>query len=628
MIMGTTQVMMEIDRQTAWGKRQMSLGQFPQQPTPGVRMSTRLVELMRASRGTPFFICAPHKTGRTSLALEYAQRQHSLNEVLWIDAASEGFCEAANAGTLLEHLERQRAGDISHFSLVVLDDLPALEDRPSARLSDWIDCLIEDGVEVIVITTPYEDCLNDYQSDRLTIEGAQLIASQRWSRERMAAALEDLFCSCAPRESLILAALMILMGRGIVDSLRELGYLIPSVSYAMLKRCCPFIEFNEGTGHFDATGLPVMELRQHLLSLLNEAARTGEEGGASETGAPETETSIIERCFERLTQLATRLFERSERERSQLLLELAGSLLTCDDAGFPLAGAEPAASSVFNPAVILKPSQAGGELLLASKRSSALSAGEPEMLSVRLFGDFELFRGGTRIEGKHLYRSKVRALLVHLTLNRGCGISRDALMEKLWPGKDFLHARDNFHATWSRLNRLLAGEAGPSPYLVNNRGLCRLEPSCVKSDIWEFEQLSRVFLFEQGSAEGRVEAVYRLEQLYRGDILSGSSPDSSIQAAQQRYRSILVDVMLEASKLFSQQGNETNAVWFARRAYDTDPSREDVYRILMDMQDRAGQRTNALKTYFDCKRFLSEELGIMPSQKTTSLYQELILDRR
>jgi DNA-binding SARP family transcriptional activator len=218
--------------------------------------------------------------------------------------------------------------------------------------------------------------------------------------------------------------------------------------------------------------------------------------------------------------------------------------------------------------------------------------------------------------------------LVHLTLNRGCGVSRDTLMEKMWPGKDFLHARDNFHATWSRLSRLLTGGAGPSPYLTNNRGLCRLEPLYVRSDVWEFEQLSRSFLFEQGSIDGRIEAVHRLEQLYRGDILSGYGLDPSIQTAQQRYRTILVDVMLEASRLFSQQGNETNAVWFARRAYDTDPSREDVYRVLMDMQDKAGQRTNAMRTYFDCKRFLSEELGIMPSQKTTALYQELILDRR
>jgi DNA-binding SARP family transcriptional activator len=201
-------------------------------------------------------------------------------------------------------------------------------------------------------------------------------------------------------------------------------------------------------------------------------------------------------------------------------------------------------------------------------------------------------------------------------------------MERIWPDKDLSHAKENFHATWSRLSHLLADGVRPNPYLTNNRGLCRLEPASVTIDIHEFEQLSKAFLFEQGSVEQRIEAIYRLEQLYRGDILSGYRIDSFVQAAQTRYRSILVDVMLEASRLFSQEGNDTNAVWFARKAYDTDPSREDVYRVLMAMQDRAGQRTSALKTYFDCRRFLSEELGILPSHKTTALYQELILDRR
>jgi DNA-binding SARP family transcriptional activator len=218
--------------------------------------------------------------------------------------------------------------------------------------------------------------------------------------------------------------------------------------------------------------------------------------------------------------------------------------------------------------------------------------------------------------------------MTHLALNMGRGVSRDTLMERIWPDKEFSRAKDNFHSTWSRLVRLLSGGTKPSPYLTNNQGICRLEPATVTVDVYEFDRLSRSFLFDRGDVEQRIEMIYRLEQLYRGDVLSGYQVDLYVQGAQQRYRAILVDVMLEASKLFSQEGNDTSAVWFARKAYDTDPTREDVYRILMAMQDRAGQRTNALRTYFDCKRFLSEELGILPSQKTTALYQDLILDRR
>jgi DNA-binding SARP family transcriptional activator len=231
------------------------------------------------------------------------------------------------------------------------------------------------------------------------------------------------------------------------------------------------------------------------------------------------------------------------------------------------------------------------------------------------------------LESKDLHRQRVRALLIHLALNMGRGISRDLLMEHIWPEKDYLHAKDNFYSTWSRLTRLLGG-GKDCPYLSNNKGICKLESTYVYTDIGEFEQLTRAILFQKGSVEERIVAIDRIEQLYRGDILSGCALDPYIDAAQLRYRSLLVDVMLEASRLFCELGNDGNAVWFARRAYDADSGREDVYRVLMAVQDKAGQRTSALKTYFDCKRFLSEELGILPSQKTIDLYQDLILDRR
>jgi DNA-binding SARP family transcriptional activator len=597
---------------------------------------------MRSSHGVPFFICAPRKTGRTSLALGYARRWHNLDEVLWMDAASNGFCEAIRSGTLVEHLELQRVGGLARFKLIVFDDLPLLENRTAACFSDWIDSLIEEDVEIIVITTPLDDCLDNHQSDRLLISGNRLVASQKWNKARMAETLACVFESPIPREVSTLLALMILMGRGIVDNLRELGYSIPIVSYAVLRQCCPFIEIDEYTGSFDTRGFPAAELRLQLLALLNAAARE------ETTCKDESELSDMERCFERLTQLSIHLFERSECEQSQLLLEFAGGLLAHDDIDFSLAAVAPAATvppvPPAAPAIAsvgeAAEDQAAGEVRTGGAPAPDLSRPQhdmprilsdrrqPEALVVRLFGDFEIFRGGKRIEGENLHRTKVRTLMIHLALNTGCGVSRDTLMERIWPQKDYERARDNFHATWSRLSKLLANGVKPSPYLTNHRGFCKLEPSLVTTDVQEFEQLSRAFLFEQGTAEQRIELIYRLEQIYRGDILFGCRIDSYVHAAQLRYRAILVDVMLEASRLFSQEGNDTNAVWFARKAYDADPTREDVYRVLMAMQNRAGQRTNALKTYFDCKRFLSEELGILPSQKTTALYQELILDRR
>ena len=616
----------------------------------------RLLETMRTARGVPVFICAPNKTGRTSLALDYAQRQYELDEVLWIDAAEEGFLEAVNTQTMFEHLKRQIANGLSRYSIVVIDDLPLLDNRATSYFSDWVDQLIDDGIEVIIITTPQEDNLMNYQSDRLLIEGKSLVISQKWSRDRIAGCLKHFFLAPLPQETHILAALMITMGHGNIDNLKEMNYQIPANAPAELRRYCPLIGIDEATGSFDTRGFPTKGLSDQLIHLINQAPRSG----------LDAEMSDLERSFERLTQMSVYLYERAERVQSQMLLELAGSLLTCDDAGFPLSDRSynetyEEQESCEQQVVIREKNNDGpevcpddaayeiGEDVFQMKEASMyenamnedtmyesstsevvkpMAADKPEQLIIRLFGDFKVLKGDKRIEGKQLQRSKVRTLLIHLALNMGRGISRDSLLERIWPEKDYSHAKDNFYSTWSMLNSLFSDGRKSSPYLSNKQGLCRLEPAFVTVDVYEFERLSKAILFQQGSVEERVDAIYRLEQLYRGDILSGTRIDGYIQAAQSRYRSILVDAMIEASKLFSQEGNDTNAVWFARKAYDTDPTREDVYRTLMSMQDKAGQRTSALKTYFDCKRFLSEELGILPSQKTIALYQELVLDRR
>ena len=65
-------------------------------------------------------------------------------------------------------------------------------------------------------------------------------------------------------------------------------------------------------------------------------------------------------------------------------------------------------------------------------------------------------------------------------------------------------------------------------------------------------------------------------------------------------------------------------LWFARAALRRDRTREDAYTALMRAQIAAGQRTAALETYFECRRFLTTELGIDPSLATMELYRSII----
>ena len=66
------------------------------------------------------------------------------------------------------------------------------------------------------------------------------------------------------------------------------------------------------------------------------------------------------------------------------------------------------------------------------------------------------------------------------------------------------------------------------------------------------------------------------------------------------------------------------ALWFAREALRRDSSREDAYAAQMQAQIAAGQRAAALETYFACRAYLAEELGIDPSPRIVELYRAVI----
>lgn len=62
----------------------------------------------------------------------------------------------------------------------------------------------------------------------------------------------------------------------------------------------------------------------------------------------------------------------------------------------------------------------------------------------------------------------------------------------------------------------------------------------------------------------------------------------------------------------------------ARAAVDLEPYRESGYLRLMRVLVMRGDRAEAVRAYQDCRRRLSEELGVAPSTETESLARSLI----
>lgn len=245
--------------------------------------------------------------------------------------------------------------------------------------------------------------------------------------------------------------------------------------------------------------------------------------------------------------------------------------------------------------------------------------GEVALARVRLFGSFEVTVGDRYIKDIE-WRKKSRLLVILVVLSQGRDVSREMLFEQLWPGMSRVRALDNFYSVWSNACNIM----GDGPYLERTGAFCRVNPQYLVSDVAEFEQLTRRLLTEHPDANALLDIFARIESLYRGGLVPSETENEIINAQRERYQATYVDAMILASECAMKANDARLALWFARKAREIGSGREDVYQVLIRAQIAAGQRCSAIKTYFECREYLREELGLDPSCEVQELYDQLI----
>lgn len=246
------------------------------------------------------------------------------------------------------------------------------------------------------------------------------------------------------------------------------------------------------------------------------------------------------------------------------------------------------------------------------------------VLTLRMFGLFEVLIGDKRIEYSSFKRQNTRVLLVLLAVNQGRELSRDAVAEAMWPESSADVAHRNFYTVWAHLRRALSLPDGTCPYLVRHRYGCSLDSRFVHSDVDRLNQICRELLFSVPDIERWSLLFSEIDRDFSSDLMPAERKNALIMQARDDYRSRLVDALVTATMGVIDANNPRWGVWFARAAIARDETREDAYVALMRAQIAGNQRTAAMMTYLNCRRALSNHLGIDPSPETTALYEGLL----
>ncbi len=245
-------------------------------------------------------------------------------------------------------------------------------------------------------------------------------------------------------------------------------------------------------------------------------------------------------------------------------------------------------------------------------------------LRIYLLGPTHVTRpDGSVVKGPLWNRVKVRALLAYLAIQEGQSVSRERIIEILWPDAPYKAALQNLNTTIYGLRRSLEPDlqkVSDSKYVIYEGGqyyLADIEDHWL--DVRAYEAGIRRARTEI-ELQDKIDAYESAIALFRGDFLADLEGTRVLSAGEQeRYRLLYMAAMDELGTVHETVGQNKEAEALYERILALDACREVTAQRLIKLLMRQGRRAEALSKCQRLAAALEEELNIMLSEETNQL---------
>jgi len=268
--------------------------------------------------------------------------------------------------------------------------------------------------------------------------------------------------------------------------------------------------------------------------------------------------------------------------------------------------------------------------LLAVAHPAPFVAQVESRLNLRLLGAFEAHRGPFVLTLDCFARRRAVTLLKILVTNYGKVVSRDELVELLWPSDPPKDAAKLLKIAVHYLRRGLGeaqnGKTTTSFISTEPNGYAFNVDSRHRVDALEFESTAQegLRLERQGRWREAFAALRAAADMYAGDYLEDEPYSDWCQRRRRHLRETLFDVLLTTARLLRSADDHEAAIRCYRRILELDPCLEDVHRDLMEILARCGRRTQALRQFEACRQALRDEFDAVPVLETEALYRSIL----
>lgn len=228
---------------------------------------------------------------------------------------------------------------------------------------------------------------------------------------------------------------------------------------------------------------------------------------------------------------------------------------------------------------------------------------------VRLSGVPEFLRDGTA--PIKIAERKSRALLAYLAVHAGAALSRDRLVELLWPDRIEGTGRASLRQALSSIRTAMGDDT--STALVVSRESVALQADRVLTDIAELE----------GAGDNVSDVAYIPAEFMDG--MSGISTELDLWILRERTRlaALCSAWFKQRAERAETENNSSDAASYLSQALAIDPFDESLHRRLMTVLAASGRSDAALRQFETLASTLHDDLSIKPELATTQLAQKI-----
>jgi predicted ATPase/DNA-binding SARP family transcriptional activator len=238
-----------------------------------------------------------------------------------------------------------------------------------------------------------------------------------------------------------------------------------------------------------------------------------------------------------------------------------------------------------------------------------------EATGLCVLGSLGVVRGGELVG---LGSRQQRRLLAVLVLHANEVVSRDRLVDVLWAEDSPASATHSLQTLLSRLRRTLGDrlETCPPGY--------RLRVASGEVDALRFEELVRAGLGSSEQPEVALGVFDEAVGLWRGTPYAEFASEEFVAAEVARLVELRARAVEERAAALLELGRPDEVIGELEAEIAAEPFRERLRALLMLALARAGRPVEALRAYDAFRRYLADEIGVVPSPELQELNDEIV----